>query len=70
MIRFRLKELMAEKGVSYRELSREAGVSTSTLNNMVQERPRPIQTDVIDRLCGVLECHPSELIVYEPDRKE
>lgn len=66
MIRFRLKELMAARGVTYRHLSRQAKVSTNTLNNMTQDQPRPIQTDVIDRICGCLECHPCELIIYTP----
>ena len=67
MIRFRLKELMEQKGVTYRQLSSAAKVSTSILNKMVQETPRPVQTDVINRLLNYFGCELTELVVYVPD---
>ena len=67
MIRFRLKELMEQKGVTYRQLSSAANVSTSILNKMVQETPRPVQTDVINRLLNYFGCELTELVVYVPD---
>ena len=67
MIRFRLKELMEQKGVTYRQLSSSAKVSTSILNKMVQEKPRPVQTDVINRLLNYFGCELTDFVVYVPD---
>jgi putative transcriptional regulator len=64
MIRYRLKELLAEKGVTYRQLSAGGKVSLSTLNKLIQDDPGPIQTDVLERICAYLNCHLNDLVIY------
>ena len=66
MMQFRLKELMKEKGVTYRQLSVDANVSTSTLNKMIQDDPKPVQSDVIERLLEYFNCEPNDLIMIVP----
>ena len=44
-----LRVLMAQKGVTYREVSAEADVSTSTLRKVAQNET--VQTDVLKKLC-------------------
>jgi DNA-binding Xre family transcriptional regulator len=67
VIRFKLKELMDKKGVTYRQLSQESGVSTSILYKMVQNTGQNVQTDVLERVCVALDCAFDELMEIVPD---
>jgi DNA-binding Xre family transcriptional regulator len=68
---FTLEELMNKRGVTYRQISEEAGVSTNTLYKMVKKAPsgdmNTIGLDTIDRLCGYFGIEPGELIIRVSD---
>lgn len=46
------------KGLTQAELARIAKVSRTVLSRLEQGKPRPVQTDVLDRILHVLECTP------------
>ncbi|MCP4378066.1 MAG: helix-turn-helix transcriptional regulator [bacterium] len=62
MIRFRLKELIAEKEfsdgrrVTLDEIAKEIGISRNTLSRIANNRGYNTTTDVIDRLCLFFDC--------------
>ncbi len=62
MIRFRLKELIAEKEfsdgrrVTLDEIANEIGISRNTLSRIANNRGYNTTTDVIDRLCLFFDC--------------
>lgn len=62
-IRFRLKELMKERDVTFEELSRKAQVSTNTLYNMRENRQKHVGVEVIGRILDFFDCEPNDLIV-------
>ena len=57
MIRFRLKELIADKEfrdgrrVTLEEVSRETGIHRTTLSKIANQKGYVTNTDVLDRLC-------------------
>ena len=57
MIRFRLKELIAEKGfqenrrVTLDEVSRETGIHRTTLSKIANQRGYNTTTEILDKLC-------------------
>lgn len=57
MIRFRLKELIAEKGfqegrrITLDEVSKKTGIHRTTLSKIANQRGYNTTTDVLDRLC-------------------
>lgn len=61
------KERMA-KHLSQSELASRANVSRTTLSRLEQGRPRPVQTDVLDRIFQALDCKPN--LPAEPAREE
>jgi DNA-binding Xre family transcriptional regulator len=63
MLRFRIAELMKQKGVTYREVSEGASVSTNTLYKLAKGKQKMIGLDVIERLLKYFECDPNELMV-------
>ena len=57
---------LSAKGLSQYELLRRYHLSAGTLDSI--RRGRGISTRTIDRLCAVLDCSVSDVIVYVPDQ--
>ena len=62
MIRYRLKELIADRAfqlgrvVTMEEVARETGLHRMTLSRMANIRGYVTRTDVLDKLCGYFAC--------------
>ena len=62
MIRFRLKELVADKTfnegrrVTLEEVSKETGIHRTTLSKMANQKGYNTTTDNIDKLCDYFGC--------------
>lgn len=75
MIRFRLKELIAEKEfrdnrvITIAEVAKETGIHRSTLSKIAHERGYNTGTENIERLCIFFDCDISDVIQYIPDSK-
>jgi putative transcriptional regulator len=58
MIRFRLKELIAEKSfkedrrVTLDEVAKETGIHRTTLSKIANQRGYTTNTDILDKLCA------------------
>lgn len=52
---------MKEKHVSFYRLSNE-GIDAQTLQRIRHDKP--ITTETLGRICGILKCQPGELIEY------
>lgn len=62
-IRFRLKELMTERGVTFEDVSQGARVSTNTLYKLRENKQRQVGVEVVGRLLDFFDCEANELIV-------
>lgn len=68
MIRYKLKELIAQKSfeedrrVTLDEVAEATGISRNTLSRIANTRGYSTTTDAIDRLCGFFNCEISELM--------
>ncbi|PVY76881.1 putative transcriptional regulator [Tamilnaduibacter salinus] len=76
MIRFRLKELLADKGfrenrrVTLDEVSQATGIHRTTLSKIANQRGYNTTTDILDRLCAYFEVPVGELAEHlNDDRK-
>lgn len=73
MIRFRLKELIADKEfregrvVTLAEVSKETGIHRATLSKIAHERGYNTGTDNVDRLCQYFGKPVGEVIEYLED---
>jgi putative transcriptional regulator len=61
MIRNLLPQLLAQKGVSIRQLARETGVTYSTIWAMVHGQRRSVQLEVLDAVCEALDVQPGDI---------
>ncbi len=64
-----LEKLIKEKGISKTQLSYNAEISHTQINRFCKNDVSRIDLNTIARLCHVLDCSVSDLIIYEPPTK-
>ncbi len=73
MIRFRLKELLADKEfrerriVTLKEVASDTGINRMTLSKIANHPGATTVSDNIDLLCRYFGCQVGDLMVYVPD---
>jgi putative transcriptional regulator len=73
MIRFRLKECMAElefkrgKRVSMEEIAKATGVHRTTLSKISNVKGYNTTTEVLNKLCKYFECEIQDIAMYVED---
>jgi putative transcriptional regulator len=68
-VRFRLRELLAERGMSQTELQTRSRLAYSTVNDLYNNKPRRVELETLDILCDVLECSIADLLERVPEKK-
>lgn len=72
MIRFRLKELMADKGfqegrrITMEEVSEQTGIHRTTLSKIANQKGYVTNTNVLDLLCTYFEVNTNEVAEHLP----
>ncbi len=61
-IRFRIDEVLRERGQSLYWLARAAGISYTTLWRLTKDRALGMNFATLEKMCGALECQPGDLI--------
>ena len=75
MIRFRLKEVVADREfklarrITLEEIARETGIHRTTLSKIAGQRGYNTTTDNIDKLCRFFGCSVEALMEYLPDEE-
>lgn len=76
MIRFRLKELIAEKGfqenrrVTLDEVSKETGIHRTTLSKIANQRGYNTTTEILDKLCMYFDVGLQEVAQFVEDPED
>lgn len=68
MIRIRLSTLLGERRMTQADLARRTGIRPATINEMYHELVDRVNLEHLDKICEVLDCELSELMVYEPNK--
>ena len=69
-INIKLKKLLEEKGLSKNKLSHRAEMERTQINNYCNNKITRLDTDVLARLCTVLQCELSDLIEFVPPKDD
>ncbi len=75
MIRFRLKEIIADrefksgKRLTFEEIAQETGIHRTTLSKVAGIRGYNTTTDNIDKLCRYFSCAVGDIMEYVPDEE-
>lgn len=67
--RFKLSEVMKDKGVTIKQLHESTGVSTNTIGLIRSNRSKGIQLATLSKFCTFLECRIEDLIVKEDENE-
>jgi putative transcriptional regulator len=75
MIRYRLKELIADKAfhedrrITLDEVAELTGISRPTLSRIANVKGYSTTTDILDRLCAYFECRLDQLAEHLPEKE-
>ncbi len=69
-IKIKLEELIKEKGISKNKLSHKAEMQRTQINNYCKNKITRLDTDVLARICSVLDCSIDDLLEFIPSKKE
>jgi putative transcriptional regulator len=60
------KEFKENRKLTYRTISQETGISTTTLTKYINQGGG-IDPGTLEKLCEYFQCQPGDLLVYSPD---
>jgi DNA-binding Xre family transcriptional regulator len=66
--RFRLAEVLEERGTSQRQLAKRSGITLVTINRICGNLTAGVTLATLDAIAAALGVEPGELIVREPKR--
>lgn len=70
MIRFRLNEVLAERGQTLYWLWKQTGIRWATVWQIGNGEVSRLNLEALDRICEALECQPGDLLLrVEPSKK-
>ncbi len=69
-IRIKLDELIKKAGISKNKLSHRAEMQRSQINHYCRNQITRLDTDVLARLCTVLDCQIGDLLEFVPPEAE
>ena len=68
-IRIKLDELIKQAGISKNKLSHKAEMQRTQINNYGNNNITRLDTDVLARICTVLDCKIEDLLEFVPPEK-
>ena len=68
MVKLRINELLERKGRTAYWLAIETGINHAVIAKLRHNRAKSIRFDVLESLCKVLECEPTDLLDVSPTR--
>lgn len=69
-IRIKLEELIQKAGISKNKLSHRAEMQRTQINHYCRGEVTRLDTDVLARICTVLDCRIEDLLEFVPPEKE
>lgn len=69
-IRIKLDELIQKSGISKNKLSHRAEMQRTQINNYCNNKITRLDTDVLARICSVLDCQIGDLLEFVPPQKK
>ncbi|MBD2468750.1 helix-turn-helix transcriptional regulator [Nostoc sp. FACHB-145] len=68
-IKWNLAYLMLERDIKTGELAEITGLHPNTISKLkaYREMPKRLDRDTLNQLCKALNCHPGDLLKFEPD---
>ncbi len=68
MIRNKFSVILGEKLLRISKVSKDTGISRTTLTNLYFRRSCGIEFETLDKLCEYLDCEIGDLFEYKPSK--
>ena len=65
MIKFNVKVMLARRGMTQKQLAELTGIRPPTISKLCLGTIGRIPVDVLDKVCGALECQPGDLMTRD-----
>jgi len=60
-----LNKTLENRKISQYKLAKDTGIAASTLNNLCNNKTSSIQFSILDKICDVLDCEVSDILLHE-----
>lgn len=67
MIKFKVKVMLALRGMTQKELAEKTGIRPPTISAICTGAVKHLPIEALDKICDVLDCQPSDLMEYVKD---
>ena len=64
-IRVTLDQVLADRGMTARELAQEVGITEANMSLLRTSKVRGVRFQTLEKICEVLDCEPGDLLDYE-----
>ena len=64
MIKFKLKVMLAVRGMTQKELAEKTGIRPPTISAIAVGSIKHLPVEALDKICDVLDCQPADLMEY------
>ncbi len=64
-IRIQLDRILAERGITQKDLAERIGITPANLNIFATGKARAVRFSTLEALCHELNCQPGDLLVNE-----
>lgn len=63
-VEIQLKEIMEKRGITRNALARATNTRFEVINKWYQGHVEKLDTDVLARICYILDCIPGDIVIY------
>jgi len=67
MIIIKLNDILKQRNISHRELSRLTGIRQPTISEMCANKSKSLPVENLDMICNTLECDLTDIIEHKKD---
>ena len=69
MIKFKVKVMLALRGMTQKELAEKTGIRPPTVSAICVGSVKHLPVEALDKICKVLDCQPADIMEYLPDHE-
>ena len=70
MIKFKVKVMLAMRGMTQKELAERTGIRPPTVSAICIGSVKQLPVDALEKICDVLDCQPGDILEYKREKTD